>query len=82
MSITVAGFVKNGVIVATRCCPRAPSWKSASLEDRSKFPRSYRNNSTPGIGPARKPWNWSSGWRAKVRTNKVPVGSILPPSND
>src|SRR6266498_1738758 len=52
----------------TRHCPRGRSWRSTSPADRSKSHRSCRRNLTPGSGPARKPWNWLSGWRAKGRT--------------
>jgi hypothetical protein len=60
MPVIVAGFVKNGVVVPSAPLPEGTFVEVRVAAGRSKFPLSYRRNSTPGNGRARGLSEWSN----------------------
>src|ERR1700735_1497917 len=67
MTVIIAGFVKNGVVVPTRHCRRGRSWRSTSSTDRSTSHRSCKPNWMPGTELALDPWSWSNVWPERAK---------------
>src|SRR5579884_2108904 len=83
MSLVVAGFVKDGVVVPHVPLPEGAFVEVHVISGPIEVPPDLQRNSTPGSWPARTPWNWSNGLppRANQTNRSNPRASRLTPGN-